>query len=636
MDAPNPDPDPALPLRETRRGPLSLPFLATLLAVCAALLGSALVHLEWRRAGVVSVGADLDPYVRLVRVSQLASSGAWLDSSIPDSHLGQPEEVAWSRPLDVLVLSLFLPLRALLPERDALLLAGSLVSPLLWAACVPLLIAALRPLGLGPFGILCSILAFVCHPTLTPHFDYGRCDHHALLQVCLLAFLASMLRAVDPRGAPRWSFAAGGVAGFGIWVHPEAILVPAVACGFLALRWCSKDALAAGVLRDLALGALLLLALATLCEHGPAAFLEVEHDRVSVVHVTLFAAVAALGVALRRLEPQLRGFGSRLLAAGGLAATTLGLLELAYPGFHQGPLRAMDPALREVWFSGLAQSQPLWRIHVDLGLEYLVLTLFMGALALGSLWWHRARVGAAGRRGIELLLFAAVVTTALAFGFRRLTSVLAYLYIPSMGLLAESLWRRFGRRKSGSGPGRRGVRLAAIEAILVAVALGPQVVRSAVQARVEHIRPAAEGTAQAACRDELLRWIQVDHVAELSGRHRALVLTRPSEAPALLFWTDHRIVAWNHHRSTQGLLLLDRFFRAADEAALRRAAVETGAELLLYCPGADRDEPYWRRDAPEPLPPWIATLAGDRSGDGPVLLSLEPADRPSLASRSRE
>jgi hypothetical protein len=592
-----------------------------------------MVYFEWQRSAVVSIDGDLDPYVRLVRAGQLVRSGAWLDTSIPGAHLGEAEELAWSRPLDVLIIGLFLPLRSLMPERQALLLAGSLVSPLLWAFCVPLCMAVLRAMSVGPFGLLCGVLAFVCHPMLNFDFEFGRSDHHSLVQLCLLAFLALTLRALGPHERRNAALAAGVAAGFGIWVHPEAILLPAIVCGFLALRWCAHDALAARMLRDLSLGTLFMLVLATLSEHGPAHFFDVEHDRVSVVHLSIFAATAALSIAFQRLEPLLQSSASRLFSAGGLGGVALGILALVYPGFHQGPLAAMDPVLYEVWFSGLVQSQPLWRLDIDEGLEHLSVTLFMSAVAVASLLWHRRHAAPGARRRIEFLLLATLVMTTLAFGYRRLTGVLAFIYIPAAAMLAEALWHAVQRRMSNARIGARISRVVAVEGLLVAAALGPQVVLFGASALAEQIRPAVPASSQASCRRELLHWIQNDRIAALSGRDRALVLTRSGDAPALLFWTDHRIVAWNHHRSTSGLMLLQRFFQADDENALYSAARETGAELALYCPGPNHSEPYWQRDDPKPLPPWITLLAGERRGDAPVLLELAPGKPHPLAAR---
>jgi hypothetical protein len=164
----------------------------------------------------------------------------------------------------------------------------------------------------------------------------------------------------------------------------------------------------------------------------------------------------------------------------------------------------------------------------------------------------------------------------------------------------------------------------AVEGFLFIAAMTPHLAIAAASTLGPTSRDDSAHAENETCRTALHRWIQQDRVAGLSGLASALVLTRPDDGPALLFWTDHRIVAWNHHRSSEGLTLLDRFFHARDDGELRSAIDAVGADLVLYCPNPSRagNERYWRREDPAPLPAWLESLAGERTGSGPVLLRV--------------
>ena len=97
----------------------------------------------------------------------------------------------WSRPFDLLIAALALPLRSFLPVDEAILLAGSLVPPLLLLLCIPLLLRAVSSLRVSPTAGCFALLPFLVHPLLTSEFKFGRADHHALLQTLLVAFCAT-------------------------------------------------------------------------------------------------------------------------------------------------------------------------------------------------------------------------------------------------------------------------------------------------------------------------------------------------------------------------------------------------------------------------------------------------------------
>lgn len=608
---------------DAARAYLLLGWLSGALLLAAIGIASARAYAEWIRLGVVMPPGDLDPYIRLVRVRELLAGQGWYDALIPGGQMGAAEYLAWSRPLDLLIAGIDWPLRRFLSEGKALLIAGSLVSPLLLVACVPCLVHAARTLGHGIFGTACVLLAFACHPLILPDFRFGRGDHHSLLLFCLVAFAACFLRALQTRSAHRLAWS-GVVAGLGIWVHPEFILFAALAVVFLGLQWCRGESSAAQQLGLVAAGACAAIVLGLVSEAGASKFLAVEHDRVSIVHLTLFAVVLAGALVLRGVGRHVRSVAGRASLAGMLGAVCLAALEWLYPGFHLGPVAVMDPQLHSVWFERLVQSQPLLRVDVPDGYRYVWITGLLFAYGLLHLGTLRLRVAEERRRLLDFLLVSIVGCFIMALAFRRAAAPMALFCVLPIGFLADHWLARHARAPRPDNRFARIRRVVALQGFVFCCAMAPHLVLAASDA-LSGLAGAGTGGATTAvttsCRRELHRWIQQGRIEALSGLDSALVVTRPSDAPALLFWSRHRVVAWNHHRSAKGLILLDRFFRARSEAALRDVVSETRADLILYCPRADSTSPYWRSTAPLPLPPWLQPLAG-APDEGPVLLRI--------------
>lgn len=104
-------------------------------AVVMVIASVTFVHVVWWLVGdsVVTFGnlVDSDGYARLVRIQRLLETGAWFDVGLPRANRPDGGTLHWTRPLDVLLIILALPLVALIGFSKALFWAGVLVSPLL-------------------------------------------------------------------------------------------------------------------------------------------------------------------------------------------------------------------------------------------------------------------------------------------------------------------------------------------------------------------------------------------------------------------------------------------------------------------------------------------------------------------------
>ena len=104
-------------------------------AVVMVIASVTFVHVVWWLVGdsVVTFGnlVDSDGYARLVRIQRLLETGAWFDVGLPRANRPDGGTLHWTRPLDVLLIILALPLAVLIGFSKALFWAEILVSPLL-------------------------------------------------------------------------------------------------------------------------------------------------------------------------------------------------------------------------------------------------------------------------------------------------------------------------------------------------------------------------------------------------------------------------------------------------------------------------------------------------------------------------
>ena len=93
-------------------------------AVVMVIASVTFVHVVWWLVGdsVVTFGnlVDSDGYARLVRIQRLLETGAWFDVGLPRANWPDGGTLHWTRPLDVLLIILALPLAVLIGFSKAL------------------------------------------------------------------------------------------------------------------------------------------------------------------------------------------------------------------------------------------------------------------------------------------------------------------------------------------------------------------------------------------------------------------------------------------------------------------------------------------------------------------------------------
>jgi hypothetical protein len=600
--------------------------------------------------------ADTDAYMRLVRVLDLHANGHWFDARLlrvnpPEGHVQH-----WTRLLDALLLGGAALLQPVLGFRAALHLWGVLISPVLLAFGIVALDWSTRPV-LGREARLFACLAFLLQPSIQAYTIVGRPDHHSLLLTLFVVQLGLTLRLLL-RPEPRPALAAGAIAALAFWVSPEATLAIAVTLGAFGLYWLLGDLRMGAVCRDFMAATTGVSALALAIERG-AALLTIESDRLSLLHVTLFAALAGFWMLVasaeriaagawaqhagpaeqsrppRRFEPPPqaaapRGLGRRILiAALGMAVIAGGIWTL-FPSLRTGPLGPVDPLYEHLRLRQIVEYQPLIpRAWLSAGrfAEIVQRSLRIMGIALIALPWLLVRFG---RRegehrawvaiGLALLVFFPVALDEVHFA----TYAQALLVIPYAACVAWLV----GRLDARLSPSVRQI----VKPLLVVVALfWPYGVTDALPA-------GSIATASRAC--PLNQAAPV--LTRLAGGAPKTVLTFTDYAPALLYDTPFRVLSIPNHRLQPGFATTYRILTALDPELARAEIDRHHIDWIMLCPStAERRQFAQARDDPGTLyrhlvdgtpPPWLQRLPLPPELAGEVsVFAVVPAPSPSGA-----
>jgi hypothetical protein len=552
---------------------------------------------------------DTDSYMRLVRVRRLAESWAWFDATIPRSNAPFGETLHWTRPLDVLLLLGAGVLRPLLGFPRALHVAGVALSPLLLIAVCFTAAWAVRPLA-GARVRYYTMIAVLAQVGAMGYALPGRADHHMLILLAFVAMHGAAIRLLlaPSRSVRGWS--TGAWAAFGVWISTEFLVPVAVLILALTGSWILRGGDVSARARSAGAGLVGLTAAAVLLEHPPSALLAPELDRVSIVHLFVFALVALFWVVAASRRASRLGPGGRFLLAGIGGSVASGVVLATYPGFFGGPMANVDPELKRSWLPFLTEFQPFLVPHgvADVGriIAYLGTALIAAAVAARGLIVDRG-----SRRFDVWVLLAIGLLAFVPLGIRWVRFVMyAELLgvLGSMELLSRALLA-FGTRKPGP---RLDVQRAATAA---AVITGPLLLGAAVMAlggEAGKAVQAAGATQTQACAVEELVPV-LDDPDGLGNRPRT-VLAHVDLGPVLLYRTPHSVVATPYHRNARGILDARSIFETADPEVARRLIEKRGVGVVVTCgvevPSAPPDDglPFVTRLRSGDAPDWIVPV----------------------------
>jgi hypothetical protein len=571
--------------------------------------------------------ADSDAYMRLARVLHLHDGGAWFDPREPRINPPEGHVQHWTRPLDALLLGGAWLLQPFFGFERALHLWGVLISPALLALAIGALAWAAAP-ALDRDSRLLASLVLLTQPTVLAYTSVGRPDHHSILLLLALVLIGLTARLAATPQDRRAAHFAGAIAALSIWVSPEALTFVAVSLATLGLFWLFGTPGLVRTHRAYLTSTAAVLAFALVIERGADGLFAAESDRLSIVHVMLFALIAAFWTVVGRAERvrALSGATERrypdtaasdsapappasvirrlLVALVGVVAIAAVML-LCFPDLRYGPLGTVDPLYARIRLHNIVEIQPLlpadWLSSGHLGetlgrvIKVVGIALFavpfLGVLLLrgsGVAWRFWATVA------VALLAFLP-----LAFYQVRWASYTeAFLVWPYAAAVAWALSRL--TRTAG----RSGVLLRPL--VILAALFWPLLLAAALpQQEIE--------SAGRAC--------PVDRLAAVLNRAAPVprtLLAYADYGSELLYRTPHRVLSIPNHRPQPGFAATYRILTATDEAPARAELTRFGVDWILLCPSATERALFavpgearptlYQRLADGDVPPWLRPL----------------------------
>ena len=556
----------------------------------------ALVHVAWGIAEGTIIAqrafADGDSYTRQLRTLRLLETGAWFDTALPRTNAPFGASVHWTRPFDVLLIGLGLPLVPVLGVTGALYWAGVLISPLLHLGAALTLMWAVRPL-IGRAGAAIAGAMTAAQFGILGYASVGHSDHHMLFAPVLMGALGLAVRCLET-GSRGLSLALGAALALGLWVGPEALIFTGLCLLVAGLAWLSGEEGGAELNVGIAAGLAGALALVLLAERGIGGYFDVEYDRVSVVHLSAALLVAAFW-AMIRIPSRSWGGPARLAAAAAGTAAAGAVMVGLFPDVLVNPLRDVDPVLLAI-YARVAEYAPIGDIpHF---LIYVGGALFAVPWTLRRLWgeWRGG-----GRRAWLLVAAALIVYLVLALGWVR-WSLYAGLFL-SVALADLMVRADIGVNRRFHPPWR----LPVLALVMVVLAVGPLAVGAAAL-----LGEGREAAGRPCPLPDMARYL---NGTEWQGRSRTIVASA-NFGPELLYRTPHRVVATLHHRNAAGILDGLAILGGTIEAAVVALIRARGVDLIVLCPGSADDSYFpksdgalYRRLETGSLPAWLGEVA---------------------------
>lgn len=574
------------------RGPIMAsnePARAQVVAFIALAALWATEHLAVVLAGLAPVqSAGLsgpDSLMRVVRIHDLIDNGGWFDETIHRMNAPYGAALHWTRPYDLILLAGALPLAPFVDLKEAVVLAAAWHAPVFHLLTAAVVIWACRPLRAGSAASLWAGFAFFVQPALLTYSAAGRADHHAL-QFLVFALLSGLtIRVLADAGQRRLAGAAGAVAGLAVWISVESLFLLAIVVAIFGLAWLRDgDRARLADNRAFAAGLLATGLIALAVEYPPARWTVAVYDKISIVHVSLFAmlALAWLGAALPGLGDRRR----RLAYGLGASALAVAVTAMAFPKFFGGPMVDVDPAIERIWMDHVAELRPLWPVsQVDLGR----MLVFIGPMVLvlpGAAffaWRRRALPEGAAWAFVVVALAAFALLALIHVRFAPFAEILIAIALGPILIALRDKVSLIGTELAAS---------VARVALTVAALIGFTITGTALSAAEGPSKRKAEA---AACPYEAM----AEHLAAADGlgARPRIVLAYMDYGPLLLLTTPHAVIGAPYHRNRGGIVDSFRIMGGDDMQAVATEVGERGIELIVLCP-SPRERAFARADEP--------------------------------------
>lgn len=546
------------------------------------LAGLAILLLSRDAIGAWKVG-DPDDQMRMVQVRDWLGGQSWWD--ITQYRMNAPDggDMHWSRLADVPLGAFIIALTPFLGQPLAEQTTAAIVPLFTMGIIMAFYAAAARRIFGGAVALVAAGLLITIIP-FTAQVMPMRIDHHGWQLAC---FAAAVWALFDPKARRGSAVVLGLACALWIEISVEGLPFAALLLGLAALRWIFSDAHStAGADQQFP------LALAATAAGSLALFSVTESwsspeycDALSPAHVVALSVMAVIILGCIPFQNRCHGrtkIYARLILCGGSGVMGVATLWGMAPQCAGDAFAGLDPLVREYWFDRGAEGLPFWVLSREYVFQPL-LYLFVGSVALLYLLATDNRLNPAEKTRLAILF----VGLALFGAFVSRTAVYAMLVANmfSAALLVQVLGKA-GQHKSLLA--RMALR---VGAVLVAMpnlwgqALMDNMDHADAQQEPEHVALSQAFEKQAAACQK------ASAAAALQALPSANIMAGLDTSPAILQFTDHKVVASGHHRNQAAMAdVIQTFIGSPVEAAqiidarkIRYVVVCDGSfELALY------------------------------------------------------
>lgn len=537
---------------------------------------------------------DTDSFTRLVRVEKLASTGDWYDSFNERSNAPYGESQHWTRPLDVLLLIGGWALTPFFGFHQGLLLWGIIFNPLLGAFTLFILHRLISPY-FDIQGQRLVDLLFFCQIATWETYIIGHPDHHGLIITLFIILLCLLFRMVDEKQPDTIGLWAGLAAGAGFWISVESITAIILVFAALGYFWLREGGIYLKRLTHFNLVLLLSLIVFLLVERPLTGILVVEYDKISSVHIFVFALSLAALFVLKKLSAI--GWKNRLLTIIPVGLASLAIIWLTFPDFFGGPFVRVNKAIIPIWLSKVNEVQPLMS---DPSTLYM---LIMNLILCGISLFFLIKTQSPLNKNITIpLIIGLILFLPLSFyqlRWYRYASMLLFLIV-SLGLQLLS------KITTAIQPLLR-QRLVRVLMILI-FCISPLATSLFINNKQDN-----EPNLNYPPLRSISQWLDL-----YPGRFPAetIILTNVDFGPEILYRTKFQVISTPYHRNDGGILFVHQVMQADDEQIIKKMLEKRSIRFVLISPGSieekfigqDSDFTFYNRLNRNQLPNWLRPI----------------------------
>ncbi|WP_438728532.1 hypothetical protein ACR9YC_00185 [Parasphingorhabdus sp. DH2-15] len=520
---------------------------------------------------------DPDDLLRLLQVRDWLNGQEWYD--VKQYRMNAPDgaPMHWSRIVDLPIAIIITVLTPILGSSSAEM-AALIIIPAITLLCVMWAVAQLtNRLGIGSSGRDAAYLACLIVGMLVPVIHQlrpMRIDHHGWQIFLALLALKGLLHLRPERGALL-----SGVA-LAVWLSISMEGLP-MAAGFMAafaILWlCNaqhRGLLVTAMSGLTAASAILFMATRIFSADGWVQYC----DAISPVHIGVFALGTGMLAILSRINP-----AQRLAIVAGFGFTgsaALALLYSAAPQCASGAFGQLDPLVDSFWYQRVYEGLPLWQQTTG----KIIQNIAIPAIALFALLIHWLRFNR--RNQADMLqnffnflqtahgrtAFMLLVAIAIASLVERAAGVACIFALPIAANLLILLLKKV--RRFNSPLARIGGTLGVFTMIVPGLLVAPASALISKRAQKFEELTAIVQDAEKCQQIEQLRLIQELPVGN--------IMTPLDMGPAILFASDHKVVASGHHRNDTAMRDVLNFFSGNKDAAYS-IAKQRDIDYVMYC-----------------------------------------------------